>query len=92
MDNIQVLKFDLEEIKKSASGIFDNPIYDALLHIAYSMFGKSSVSVDKEQFLSLIRSICILALAQINAKPTSSAILYLLNMLFRNRQISVTSL
>lgn len=50
MDNIQIPKFDLEEIKKSAPEIFENRTYDALLNITYSLFGKSSVSVDIEQF------------------------------------------
>jgi hypothetical protein len=50
MNNIQIPIFNLEEIKKSAPDIFDNRIYDVLLHIAYSLFGKSSVSVNKEQY------------------------------------------
>jgi hypothetical protein len=50
MDTIQPPVFNLEEIKKSAPIIFDNPTYDTLLSISYSLFGKSSVSVNIEHY------------------------------------------
>jgi hypothetical protein len=50
MDTIQPPVINLEEIKKSAPSIFDNPTYDALLSISYSLFGKSSVSVNTEHY------------------------------------------